>query len=125
MDERDDLKRRLDGYLSEISRLERLLTERDRERDLLNEQLRTSNEDAEVWRSRWEKAEATASTVRADCDEKELELARNKDGFEARDRELAQLKAAMTGMEAQVSTKGKTLSIHVNQQVNVFLRRKN
>ncbi len=98
----------MDGYLSEISRLERLLAERDRERDLINEQLRTSNEDAEVWRSRWEKAEAAASTVRADCDEKELELARNQDGFEARDKELAQLKAAMTGMESQVSTKGKT-----------------
>lgn len=102
MDERDDLKRRLDGYFNEISRLERLLSERDRERDLLGEQLRTSNEDAEIWRSRWEKAETAASSAQADSDEKDLLLTRNRDDIEVKERELALCRSNLTKMEVQV-----------------------
>uniref|UniRef100_A0A5K3FC40 Cytospin-A n=2 Tax=Mesocestoides corti TaxID=53468 RepID=A0A5K3FC40_MESCO len=107
MDERDDLKQRVEDYLGEISRHERLLGERVRERDLLGEQLRTANEDADIWRSRWEKAEASASAARLECDEKELELTRSVDALEARERELAQCKANLAKMEALNQTLSK------------------
>lgn len=102
LDDREDMKQRLDSYLSEIARLERIQAERDREREMVAEQLRAGNEDAEIWRSRWEKAESAASAFRADCDEKELELARQRDALEAKEREIISARVTLSATESQV-----------------------
>nr|VZI39611.1 unnamed protein product [Spirometra erinaceieuropaei] len=104
IDERNDMKQRLEEYLNEIARLERIMTERDRERELLSEQLRAANEDAEIWRSRWEKSEGSISAIRAECEEREIEVTRQRDALESKERELSQCRSDLTAAEARAAS---------------------
>ncbi|KAM3187808.1 hypothetical protein ACTXT7_001585 [Hymenolepis weldensis] len=101
-DDREALKTRADGYLSELARQERLLDERARERDLLAEQARAAAEDAEVWRARWTDAETAAGNARLQSDERSAEVARLRDTLEGKDQELIQCKSALSRAELQV-----------------------
>ncbi|KAM7540768.1 hypothetical protein Aperf_G00000041777 [Anoplocephala perfoliata] len=105
-DDREALKTRVEGYLSELARQERLLDERARERDLLAEQARTAAEDAELWRARWTEAEAAAANARLQSDERSGEVLRLRDTLEAKDRELTQCKTALSRAELQVQNLG-------------------
>ncbi|VDO16205.1 unnamed protein product [Rodentolepis nana] len=104
--DREALKVRADGYLSELARQERLLEERARERDLLAEQARAATEDAEVWRARWTDAESAAANARLQSDECANEIARLRDTLEGKDRELMQCKSALSKAELQVQNLG-------------------
>ncbi|CAH8616035.1 unnamed protein product [Dicrocoelium dendriticum] len=107
-DEQEELKQRAKGYLSEISRLERVVSERDGECVQLMDQLRAANADCESWRSRWESSEKKLTTVRIEAEDRESELVSERERADAREREVAHLKTSLNTAELQSSAMSRT-----------------
>lgn len=102
-EERDELMQRSKDYLSELSRLEHLISEKDTERNKLVDQLRLSNEDADSWRNRWESTETKLNGLKIELEDRNLELAGQRERADTREHEITHLRANLNSIELQVN----------------------
>nr|CAH8843200.1 unnamed protein product [Trichobilharzia regenti] len=117
-EERDGLKQRIKDYLNELSRLERVLTERDSECNKLIDQLRTANEEAESWRIRWETSENKLTNCKVDLEDKDADLSNERERSDIKDREIAHLRATLNSTEIQSNATSRSL-VEANEQLRI------
>uniref|UniRef100_A0A1A8CEH2 Centrosomal protein 135 n=1 Tax=Nothobranchius kadleci TaxID=1051664 RepID=A0A1A8CEH2_NOTKA len=102
--EKDELKMRVHAYISEVSRIEKLIATKEQEnRDLL-ERFRTANSEVKEREQKLQQAEGLNSSIRLELLSSDTERKQLRGSVRQQERELQQHMEALQAYEAQVSS---------------------
>ncbi|XP_072246045.1 centrosomal protein of 135 kDa [Leuresthes tenuis] len=102
--EKDELKLRVHSYISEVSRIEKLMATKEKEnRDLL-ERFRMAHSEMEERDQQLQKAEGLSNSIRLELLSSDTERRKLRDTVEQQDRQIQQHMQALQAYEAQVSS---------------------
>ncbi|XP_040040694.2 centrosomal protein of 135 kDa isoform X1 [Gasterosteus aculeatus] len=101
--EKDELKMRVHSYISEVSRIEKLMNTKEQEnRDLL-ERFRMAHSEVEEQEHKLQQAEGFNSSIRLELQSSDAERRHLRDTVSSQGREIQQHTQALQAYEAQVS----------------------
>ncbi|KAM4548689.1 centrosomal protein of 135 kDa isoform 2-T2 [Odontesthes bonariensis] len=102
--EKDELKLRMHSYISEVSRIEKLMATKEKEnRDLL-ERFRMAHSEVEERDHKLQKAEGLSNSIRLELLSSDTERRKLRETVGQQDREIQQHMQALQAYEAQVSS---------------------
>uniref|UniRef100_H3DJV3 Centrosomal protein 135 n=1 Tax=Tetraodon nigroviridis TaxID=99883 RepID=H3DJV3_TETNG len=108
--ERDELKMRVHSYISEVSRIEKLIATKEQENmDLLN-RFRLAHSEAEEREQKLQQAEGLNNSIRLELLSSDTERRQLRDSVNNKEREIQQHIQALQAYEGQVSSLARAMS---------------
>uniref|UniRef100_A0A3Q3EZ06 Centrosomal protein 135 n=1 Tax=Kryptolebias marmoratus TaxID=37003 RepID=A0A3Q3EZ06_KRYMA len=109
--EKDELKLRVHSYISEVSRIEKLMATKEQEnRDLL-ERFRTAHSEVKVREQKLQQAEGLNNSIRLELLSTDSERRQLRDTVGQQDREIQQHTQALQAYKAQISSLVRGMSL--------------
>ncbi|XP_068599752.1 centrosomal protein of 135 kDa [Brachionichthys hirsutus] len=102
--EKDELKMRVHSYISEVSRIEKMMAAKEQENRNLLDRFRTAHSEVEEREHKLLKAEGLNNSIRLELLSSDSELRQLRDTVNHKDREIQQHVQALQAYEAQVSS---------------------